>query len=202
MEKVRRPFNGKAVITLKFGDDPEWYLKKVGYPHNGVDFSMPVGTPILACDDGKVSFADNVPDTDGLGINIMHDWGLSQYWHLSKLEVQFMQAIKKGELIGLSGKTGFVTGPHLHFGTKVTGKEVAGMKGWCDPIGYIADEILEPAKPTPAVALYTVVSGDSLWKIAQKFYGNGCLWPKIYEANRDKIKNPNLIFAGQELRIP
>lgn len=49
---------------------------------------------------------------------------------------------------------------------------------------------------------YTVKSGDSLWKIAQKIYKNGSLWPKIYEANRDKIKNPDLIYPGWVLKIP
>jgi nucleoid-associated protein YgaU len=49
---------------------------------------------------------------------------------------------------------------------------------------------------------YTVKSGDSLSKIAKHFYGDGNKWHKIYEANRDKIKNPDLIHPGQELTIP
>nr|WP_314465567.1 LysM peptidoglycan-binding domain-containing protein [uncultured Clostridium sp.] len=49
---------------------------------------------------------------------------------------------------------------------------------------------------------YTVVSGDSLWKIAKQFYGNGAEYNKIYSANTDKIKNPNLIYPGQVLTIP
>lgn len=49
---------------------------------------------------------------------------------------------------------------------------------------------------------YTVVKGDCLWKIAKKYYGNGAQYTKIYEANRDKIKNPNLIYPGQVLTIP
>lgn len=49
---------------------------------------------------------------------------------------------------------------------------------------------------------YTVVSGDSLWAIAKKYYGNGAKWPKIHAANKDKVKNPNLIYPGQKLVIP
>lgn len=49
---------------------------------------------------------------------------------------------------------------------------------------------------------YTVQSGDCLWKIAKQFYGNGAEYTKIYNANTDKIKNPNLIYAGQVLTIP
>ena len=49
---------------------------------------------------------------------------------------------------------------------------------------------------------YTVVSGDSLWKISKKYYGDGTKWTKIYNANKDKIKNPNLIYPKQVLTIP
>lgn len=49
---------------------------------------------------------------------------------------------------------------------------------------------------------YIVVSGDSLSKIAKREYGDASKWPKIYEANRHLIKDPNLIYPGQELRIP
>lgn len=49
---------------------------------------------------------------------------------------------------------------------------------------------------------YVVVKGDSLWKIAKKFYGDGSKWTKIYNANKDKIKNPNLIYPKQKLVIP
>ena len=49
---------------------------------------------------------------------------------------------------------------------------------------------------------YVVKSGDSLSKIAKEIYGDAKRWPEIFEANRDKIKDPNLIHPGQELRIP
>ncbi len=51
---------------------------------------------------------------------------------------------------------------------------------------------------------YTVVKGDCLWFIAKKkdFYGNAFAWPKIYQANRDQIKNPNLIYPKQTFKIP
>lgn len=49
---------------------------------------------------------------------------------------------------------------------------------------------------------YVVVSGDSLSKIAKREYGDAQKWPKIYEANRNIIKDPDRIYPGQELRIP
>ena len=58
-------------------------------------------------------------------------------------------------------------------------------------------------KPQASTArTYTVKSGDCLWKIAKQFYGNGAQYTKIYNANRDKIKNPNLIYPNQVLTIP
>lgn len=56
--------------------------------------------------------------------------------------------------------------------------------------------------PYTGFAQHTVVGGDTLSTIAQRFYGNGSLYPRIFEANRDQIANPNLIFPGQVLRIP
>ena len=61
-----------------------------------------------------------------------------------------------------------------------------------------------PETSTPSIAgrTYVVVSGDSLSRIAKREYGDAQKWPKIYEANRNIIKDPDLIYPGQELRIP
>jgi len=53
----------------------------------------------------------------------------------------------------------------------------------------------------PAVETYTVQPGDSLWKIAKKFYGTGDAWQRIFDANKDIIKDPNKIYVGQKLTI-
>jgi nucleoid-associated protein YgaU len=50
--------------------------------------------------------------------------------------------------------------------------------------------------------VHVVVSGDSLSKIAEREYGDANLWPRIFEANRDLVKNPDLIYPGQKLTIP
>ncbi len=56
----------------------------------------------------------------------------------------------------------------------------------------------------PKEVMYTVVKGDCLWNIAKKkeYYGNGFAWPVIYKANRDQIKNPDLIYPKQVFKIP
>lgn len=64
-----------------------------------------------------------------------------------------------------------------------------------------ADEVSAPEQ-TSEVQFYEVQKGDSLWKIAANFYGNGNDYPKIFEANKEVIKDPDLIFPGQKLRIP
>jgi nucleoid-associated protein YgaU len=64
-----------------------------------------------------------------------------------------------------------------------------------------------PAAPQPTGTLgsertYVVVSGDSLSKIAKREYGDANKWRRIYEANKDLINDPDLIYPGQELKIP
>jgi LysM repeat protein len=59
----------------------------------------------------------------------------------------------------------------------------------------------EPA-PAPADHTYVVQTGDTLWSIAQRFYGNPFKWPEIYQANQSQIADPNVISIGQALTIP
>jgi nucleoid-associated protein YgaU len=62
-----------------------------------------------------------------------------------------------------------------------------------------------PAEPTGTSGsgkTYIVVNGDSLSKIAKREYGDANKWRTIYEANRDIIKDPDLIYPGQELKVP
>jgi nucleoid-associated protein YgaU len=59
-----------------------------------------------------------------------------------------------------------------------------------------------PPPPKPVERIHEVVAGESLSKIALKYYGNGNKYMKIFEANRDILSNPDLIKPGQKLRIP
>ncbi len=64
-----------------------------------------------------------------------------------------------------------------------------------------AADLIAPPAATP-VEYYEIQSGDSLSAIAKKYYGKGSEYPRIFEANREVIKDPDLIFPGQKIRIP
>jgi LysM repeat protein len=59
-----------------------------------------------------------------------------------------------------------------------------------------------PAASQPQYRQYTIVSGDTLWGIAQKFLGNGSRWPEIYRASHLRSGDPNLIFPGEVVNVP
>jgi len=59
-----------------------------------------------------------------------------------------------------------------------------------------------PSADDPYAQYYVVKAGDSLSKIAEEFYGDKMLYPKIFEANRHLLSDPNKIKPGQKLRIP
>lgn len=91
--------------------------------HNGVDFAVPVGTRVYAVDDGVVRRVDNNDVNSwkkyqyGRHVLIDHGSGLTSiYAHLSQYVVSSGERVKRGQLIGYSGNTGYSTGAHLHFG--------------------------------------------------------------------------------------
>lgn len=87
--------------------------------HYGLDIAAPSGTPIKATNHGKVTLAEML-ETHGNTIVIDHGCGIfSLYLHLSKIGVQVGDEVRKGQVIGKVGTTGFSTGPHLHWGVRV-----------------------------------------------------------------------------------
>jgi murein DD-endopeptidase MepM/ murein hydrolase activator NlpD len=93
-------------------------------PHTGVDLGVPEGTAVGACNHVIVVLVDEL-FFSGKMIVIDHGWGIySMYSHLSKLLVQSGERVKKGEVIGLSGSTGRVTGPHLDWRIRLNGARV------------------------------------------------------------------------------
>ncbi|MCD8486612.1 M23 family metallopeptidase [Kamptonema cortianum] len=92
--------------------------------HNGTDFGVPTGTPIVAVKSGTVTLAKNLQGY-GLSVEIDHGDGSSSFYaHCSKLLVKPGHRVNQGNTIALSGNTGNSTGPHLHFEYKVDGNLV------------------------------------------------------------------------------
>lgn len=159
-----RPFSwplDKVIITQLFGKtSASKRLYKSG-THNGVDFGAKVGTPIKAVLSGIII---GEGDTDitckgasfGRWVLIKHDNGLASiYAHLSVISVKEGQKVVTGEIIGLSGNTGYSTGPHLHLavydgaavrvenrpslscGGKVYRMPIAPIEAYLDPMVYL-----------------------------------------------------------------
>lgn len=101
--------------------------------HPGIDISVPEGTPVHAALGGTVVFTQSEAESGGYGnyTCIDHGGGLSTcYAHQSEFAVSSGQSVSQGQVIGLSGNTGYSTGPHLHFEVRIFGEVT-------DPMGYL-----------------------------------------------------------------
>lgn len=115
------PSSGEAVPN--FGER-RIFNNKPRSPHRGIDIKVPYGTPVKASNSGRVVLAS---DLYFAGKTVIIDHGMSvftMYCHFSKFRVKRGKLVKKGEIIGEIGATGRVTGPHLHWGVKVSGISV------------------------------------------------------------------------------
>ena len=111
---LQNPITSEYGTARVFNDTLQSY-------HSGVDFRASVGTPIVASNDGVVVIAKERYYAGG-SVVIDHGEGIySVYYHLSSIAPKVGDRLKKGEFLGLSGATGRVTGPHLHFGFMVQG---------------------------------------------------------------------------------
>jgi murein DD-endopeptidase MepM/ murein hydrolase activator NlpD len=113
----------QSKITSDFGKARVYNNTLNGY-HSGTDFRAKIGTPVVASNDGIVVLAKN-RFYAGNSIIIDHGEGIyTCYYHLSAFKVKKGDYVKKSQLIGLSGDTGRITGPHLHFSARVGGVQV------------------------------------------------------------------------------
>jgi len=110
-------------ITSPFGNKRLFNGQLKSY-HNGVDFRAPIGTPVFAANSGVVKMAANLFYSGNVIIIDHGNLIFTIYAHLSKIEVKAGQQIEKGQQLGLTGATGRVSGPHLHWGVKVNGTAV------------------------------------------------------------------------------
>jgi len=114
--------------TLTSGFGYRW-----GRMHEGIDISVPEGTPIRAAADGTVILMQSEYESGGYGnyTCVDHGGGLSTcYAHQSSFATSVGASVNQGDVIGLSGNTGHSTGPHLHFEVRINGAPT-------DPLGYL-----------------------------------------------------------------
>lgn len=88
------------------------------------------------------------------------------------------------------------------YGTKTVNIVTKPKEVTTKPVVVASVSTPRPAETAPKPRTYTVVKGDTLWNIAKKNLGNGARYTEIYNLNKDKIKNPNLIYPGQVLTLP
>ncbi len=103
--------------------------------HTGVDIIGDVGTNIYAAADGVVRFAGRTQGGYGVVVEIDHGYGYSTlYAHCSSVLVRPGRAVKRGELIAKSGRSGLVSGPHLHYEVRRNGTRL-------NPVDYFFDDV-------------------------------------------------------------
>ncbi len=124
---VRRPVSSKYRISSSFNPRRVHPVTGLLRPHNGTDFATPIGTSVYATGDGIVSRVVNHKYA-GLYIEISNGQTYrTRFLHLSKALVRKGQRIKRGQKIALSGNSGRVTGPHLHYELHMRGRAVNAM---------------------------------------------------------------------------
>ena len=157
-----------------------------------------LGAPVLAMEDGIVEFIWHWTGTlqgNDIGGNFIIIRSGDRHWyygHLKDIQIDWGESIHEGDVLGHQGNTGYVTGEHLHFELRLGTywKLSVPTSPWVFLNAY------EQTQNT--YMLYTVRAGDTLWKIAERFLGDGSRWPEIKGYTGDPSKLP----TGTVLRIP
>lgn len=162
---MKWPINKNTPITGSYGaTGGPWG----NTPHRGTDFGVPTGTPVIAALGGVVAFAG----WDKLGGNCVriNTGNISLlYAHLSKIEVRAGQGVGEGARIALSGATGYVTGPHLHFEATQGGRYINSLDLLNNPSKY---GIGAPA-PAPAPGKANKSNDTIASEVIRGDWGNG-----------------------------
>ncbi len=113
------PVEGGRVREYDFGKRRHVNGSPTSYRHNGLDIGHDLGVPVMASNSGRILIADYMIGT-GNTVIIEHGFGLKTwYYHMDELNVKTGDMVKKGDIIGKVGSTGFSTGPHLHFSSSI-----------------------------------------------------------------------------------
>ena len=176
--------------------------------HTGIDIPAEIGVPVLAAGSGRVVWAgyglfsgsDDLADPYGLAVAIRHNFGYQQeylftvYGHLSRVDVARGQQVEAGEVIGLTGETGKVTGPHLHFEVRVGRNTFSGSRNpelWLAPPqgwGILAGRVLGTSGAELVSQPVTIRSKETGQDWIVNSYGEGAV-------NKDPYYRENLVIG-------
>lgn len=124
---VRYPVHNHPRISSGFNPNRRHPVTGRISPHNGTDFAVPTGTPVYSTGDGRVVMIRHHPYAGNYVVIEHSNKYKTRYLHLSKILVKKGQKISRGQRIALSGSTGRVTGPHLHYELLVYNRPVNAM---------------------------------------------------------------------------
>ena len=141
---LKSPLKFEPRVTSRFSSSRKHPVLGYARAHNGVDYHAAIGAPVVSVAPGVVTFA-GWTNGGGRTVKVRHPNGYeTEYLHLSALKTRQGARIGQGELVGLVGKTGLATGPHLHYGLKKAGRYV-------NPI--LEHRNMPPGDPVPATLL-------------------------------------------------
>lgn len=152
-----RPFKGTFPITQIWGVNEADYARFGLKGHNGVDYGIPTGTPIIAPHNGKVIEAAFDQYGYGMYVKIENDEEGSILGHLQSFNVNSGDTVFEGQQIGISDNTGNSTGPHLHWGyfRKPRNKE-DGYSGTTNPWPYLTENQHIASEPINSTEVKTL----------------------------------------------
>ncbi|WP_059040692.1 glucosaminidase domain-containing protein [Paenibacillus rubinfantis] len=173
----------ETILTSDFGERTDPVTGKTAF-HNGIDFGLPVGTPIISSFDGVVTTV-SYPSSNSTESN--YNAGIyvavksadpeldatTRYLHLSDAFVTPGQAVRRGEIIGLSGNTGKSTGPHLHYEWIPTGADPVDPTMFIMMMSKATDAASKEAFRAMDKVRWTTESGDYDYRSRKLLYLSG-----------------------------
>ena len=202
---IRHPV-GNILISQGFGENSQVYARFGLAGHNGWDYAVAPGSGVMAAAGGTV--AAQGYDAEGYGnyIRLNHGGFHTLYGHLSAVYVDRGEQVEMGQEIGLSGNTGFSTGPHLHFELRIPAQKRNGYPaGEVDPGPYFMavenDLTPEPAPAVPVGRSTGKGDDDQDDRVRVKYAGVRLrLTPQIPE--KDTLGNVRgTVYHGEQLVV-